>query len=173
MRSTSQSHVTRTGHRLSALIPVVTVAAMLAGCGGSGSDGPSLTRAQLVARATPICRATVKTRVEASKKLEKENTAAGPPFAALAASAPALGASQTRAVAQLRKLSPPASLAKDWQSLLAGLQQLADDTAKIGADAKEKNIKAIEAIVSGGTGARTRLVTIAKRDGLEPCGSAN
>jgi hypothetical protein len=159
--------------RLLLLLPLVV--ALLSGCGGSeassGSTGSSA-RAQLIAKADPICEATIKRRLEEEKRLSAASTS-GPPLKALASSAPGLAASQSRAVSQLRELSPPATLAKDWQSMLAALQQLATDTARIGAYAKEKNVKALEKVVRTGGGTRRRLASIATRDGLAPCARAN
>ncbi len=152
------------------LLVVAASAALLAGCGSS--DGPPLTRAQLIARATPICQQTINRAREAEKTL----AAASSPSAllhALAATAPALAAVQSRAVAQLRDLNPPAALAHDWQSLLSGLQRLAESTAQIGADAKTKGIGAVKGAAAAGRGTRSKVLAIGARDGLAVCGQAN
>ena len=161
-------------HKLRSLLPVASViAALLAGCGGAAQGGTGqLARAELIAKANPICKRTIKRLLEVEKTLAKASTA-GPPLQALAATAPGLSASQSQAVSQLRQLTPPASLAGDWRSLLAGLQELADDTARIGAAAKQKNEKAMESIVRTGNATRKRLLAIGARDGLGPCGHAN
>jgi hypothetical protein len=153
------------------LLAAAASAALLAGCGGSG-DGPSLTRAQLIARATPICQQTINRATEAGKTLAAATSPAAE-LRTLATSAPALAAVQSRAVAQLRKLNPPASLARDWRSLLAGLQQLAEGTARIGADARTEGIRAVEAVAAAGRAPRTRILAIGARDGLGICARAN
>jgi hypothetical protein len=159
-------------HQLRSLLPVAAVAAaLLAGCGGAAQGGTGQ-RAELIAKADPICRQSIKRLLAVEKTLAKAATA-GPPLQALAASAPALSTFQSQAVSQLRRLTPPASLAGDWRSMLAGLQELADDTARIGVDAQHKNVKAMEKVVSTGNGTRKRLLAIGARDGLGPCGRAN
>jgi hypothetical protein len=156
-------------HRLLLLLPTAcAIASLLGGCGGT----KPLTRAQLIAKASVICRGTIAKRLQAEKTLVPEPSGA-PPLRALAASAPQLAASQSQAVAQLRALDPPASLAHDWQKLLAGLQQLADETARIGADAKAKNVKAIEKAATEAHGSRSRTFEAGYRAGLIVCGNAN
>jgi hypothetical protein len=157
------------------LLPVVAfVAVLFSGCGGSGASSASSAsaHARLVAKADPICEATNKRRSEEEKRLSAATTSTTR-LNALASSAPGLAAFQSQAVAQLRQLSPPAALAREWQSMLAALQELATDTARLGADAKKKDIKGLEEIIKSGRGTRTQLASIATRDGLAPCARAN
>jgi hypothetical protein len=162
-------------HRLRLLVPIASViAALMAGCGGSGAGhtGP-LTHAQLIAKATPICNASIKKQSEAATQLRKTNASGEALLEALAKSAPGLASSQSQSVSQLRELTPPASLAHDWQSLLAGLQRLAEGTAKIGANAKKKDLPAVEQAVSAGNATRSQLLNLASHDGFGTCGRAN
>ncbi len=162
-------------HRLRSLVPIVSViAALMAGCGGSGTGHTGLlTHAQLIAKATPICNASIKKQSEAATQLRKTNASGGALLEALAKSAPGLATSQSQTVSQLHELTPPASLARDWQSLLAGLQKLAEGTAKIGANAGKKNLPAVEQVVTTGNATRSQLLKLATRDGFGTCGRAN
>jgi hypothetical protein len=155
-------------HKLRFLLPLVAVLA--AGCGST----QTLTRAQLVARADPICASASAKREAANATLGHATSLASPPtLEALAKTAPALGTYESQVVSRLRQLNAPASLAGDWKSMLAGLQQLANDTVRLGAYAKEKNVTGGEKLIASSKNTRRQILTIAIRDGLGPCGRAN
>jgi hypothetical protein len=159
-------------HRPRFLLFVVLAAAIasLSGCGGSGGQSA----AQLVARADPICEGTNAKREAANASLGHATSLKSPAVLAdLAKTAPGLAAYDTSAVSQLRKLQAPSSLAGDWRSILADLQQLAEDTARLGAYGKEKNVKSAESLLSASRATRRQLVAIATRDRLAPCARAN
>jgi hypothetical protein len=149
-------------------LAVGLIALLVAGCGGSQAGS------QLAAKADPICEGTNAKRTAADASLGPATSLNSPTvLAGLAKTAPGLAAYDTAAVGQLRKLRAPSSLAGYWTSMLADLQQLAEDTARLGAYAKEKNVKAAESLLSGSRGTRRQLVALATRTGLTPCAHAN
>ncbi len=152
------------------LLVLAAAGASVAGCGGSGGQSA----AQLVARADPICEGTNAKREAANATLGHATSLKSPSvLAGLAKTAPGLAAYDSAAVAQLRKLQAPSSLASDWRSMLADLQQLAEDTARLGRYAGEKNVKGAESLLGSSRATRTQLVAIATRDRLTPCARAN
>jgi hypothetical protein len=152
------------------LLPLVAL--VLAGCGGAQAL-PSAQR-KLIAAADPICASASIKRAEANARLGNATSLADPKvFKVLTETAPGVAAYEREAVAKLRKLSAPASLANDWQSMLTGLQNLAQATAQLGVYAKEKNIAAAEKIVASSKVTREQLLVIATRDGFADCGRAD
>ncbi len=158
-------------YKLRFLLPLAAVLAT--GCGGTGST-KTLTRAQLIAQADPICASASAKRKEARARLGKAASFASPQaLTTIAKTAPGLAAYEREAVSKLGRLNAPTSLAHDWQSMLAGLQRLANDTAQLGAYAKEKNVKQAEKLTSGSESTRKQLLAIAGRDGFKNCGYAD
>jgi hypothetical protein len=156
--------------RLLLLLALAAVGASVVGCGGSGGQSA----AQLVARADPICEGTNAKREAANASLGHATSLKSPTvLSALAKTAPGLAAYDSAAVAQLRKLQAPSSLANDWRSMLADLQQLAEDTAHLGKYASEKNVKGAESLLSASRASRRQLVAIATHVGVTPCARAN
>jgi hypothetical protein len=154
--------------RLLPFLPALLAAAALAGCGGSQAT------AQLAAKADPICEATSARRDAANAGLGHAHSLSGRrALKAIARTAPGLAIYESSAVSQLRKLKPPASLADSWRSMLADLQQLADDTARLGTFAKQDDVHAAARLLAESSNTRTDLVAIATLDDLTPCGQAN
>jgi hypothetical protein len=150
--------------RFAPFAAILAIAA--AGCGSSGGSA----RAQLVAQADPVCKQVAAQRLAANTAVGKVGTSTAKTLQALARLAPAVAVDEHQAVARLRALKAPSSLADDWQLLLTGMQQLADDTTRIAADSKAKNYKEVEAITSSGRRLRQQLTVIAARDGFSYCG---
>lgn len=153
-------------HKLRLIVLAVLAAVMLAACGGS-SKSP---RAELVAKADPICKQVSARRTAANEALSKAGGTSPKGLRLLAQLAPGVAAYEGHAVDELRSLKAPSELAADWQQLLAGMQTLADDAAQIGLEAKAKQLKKVESITSGARELRQRLTAIASRDGFAYCG---
>jgi hypothetical protein len=147
---------------------VVVIAVAIAGCGGSSSA--TNTKAQLIAQADPICKQVALKRAAANKAVEKVGSSTTKELQVLARLAPPIAAEEHAAVAQLHALKAPTSLEADWQQLLAGIGQLADDTTEIAAHAKSNDLKGVESVTSSGRKLREQLTAIAKRDGFTYCG---
>lgn len=92
---------------------------------------------------------------------------------ALARVAPGVASFEHQAVGRLQALIPPSSIKADWQQILAGMQQLADDNTQLTSYAQAGNVKAAELLVSASRLLRRRLAAIAARDGLTYCGRAS
>jgi hypothetical protein len=154
--------------RFPPFLSALLAAAALAGC---GSSQPA---AQLAAKADPICEATVARREAANASLSHAPSSSGPrALKAIAQTSPGLAIYESNAVAQLRKLDPPASLARTWRSMLGYLQQLADDTARLGTLAKQGDLHAAKHLLTESKATRANLVAVATLDGITPCGQAN
>jgi hypothetical protein len=150
-------------------IPLAMLAVIaLAGCGGSSSK--TLTRAELVAHADPICKQVATRRTTANEQLNKAGATSAKGLQLLAQVAPGVAAYEHEAIDRLRTLKAPTTLTNDWQQLLAGMQTLADDAAQIGVQAKAKQLKRVESITKSGRSVREKLTTIATRDGFTYCG---
>lgn len=150
--------------RLAPIMAVIAIAA--AGCGGSKATA---TKASLVAQADPICKQISVARSAANAALTKATTATSK-LQILAKRAPAVAVEEQQAVVRLRALKAPTALAADWQQLLAGMQQLAQDTTQIATDAKANNLKSIETLTSSGRKVREKLTALANRFGFVYCG---
>lgn len=143
------------GNRLLAAALAASVLAN-AGCGESAKP---LTRAQLLHKADAICHKLNK-RLSSSKiKTEKD----------LVQELPKLAGYEQEGLAELSKLIPPAKMAEDWKMIIAGAQTLADDIAKVGEDAKAKELKAARAIFAKASKVQQRTTAITKRDGFKDC----
>jgi ABC-type Fe3+-hydroxamate transport system substrate-binding protein len=150
----------------------VLVAVLISGCGGAKSLPPA--QSKLIAEADPICASASAKRAEANKRLGGVTSLSSPTtLASIAETAPGVSTYENEAVAKLRKLTAPTSIATDWQSMLAGLQQLAKATGQLGAYAKEKNVTAAEKLLTSTKATREQLLTIATRDGFANCGRAD
>jgi hypothetical protein len=140
-----------------ALPPVMLMAcALTSGCGGSPKP---LTRAQLLAQGDAICRRVNKKLSATTIKTQKE-------FVRVL---PRLSGYEQQGLAQLSKLIPPAAMADDWKAIVAGAQTLADDTAKLGALVKAKDLKATHAVVADIAKVGQRTAAIARREGFKNC----
>jgi ABC-type enterochelin transport system substrate-binding protein len=151
------------------LAPIAALAAiLLAACGSSSHS--TLTRAELVAQADPICKQVAVSRKAANDALSKVGSSTSKELRLLARVAPGVATLELQAVERLRSLKPQSSLSHEWQQLLDGMHQLASDAVTIGADAKANKLKSIESITSAGKKLRERLTTIASRNGFTYCG---
>jgi hypothetical protein len=143
--------------RLAALALAATTLAA-SGCGGSTSSSKSLTRLELVARGDAVCR-----RVNA--KLAATTIRSKRDYARLAVY-------EQAAVAEMRKLTPPASMANGWRQVVTGAQTLANATAKIGeyslADAFRGTPATRSAYTAAAEGTR-QMVAAAQREGFKDC----
>jgi hypothetical protein len=132
------------------------------GCGAS-SKAASLMRGELIAKADAIC-----SRVHAEYHANGYRS-----IQDMARLAPRLASYEQTAVAELRKLTPPASMANDWRQIVAGAQTVASDTAKLGRYAKENNLKAATALYTASGQVERQALATARRDGFKACTQAS
>jgi hypothetical protein len=149
-----------------ALIAAV-VAIAAAGCGSS--SGP-LVKAQLVAKADPICEQVAAKRSTANAAANKAGFSSAKTLQVLARLAPPVAKLEHEAIVRLRTLKPPASMTSDWQKLLAGMEQLADDATQIGVRAKANDYQGVVSLNTSGRKVREKITKIATRDGFTYCG---
>lgn len=148
---------------LAALALAATVLAA-SGCGESTGTTKPLTRAELIVRGDAICR-----RINA--RLAATTVGKGGGFGQLM---PPLAAYEHAAVLEMRKLTPPASMADGWGQVIGGAQMLADATAKIGEYAKANNNTlpttppTRAAFTAAGAGTR-QMIAAAHREGFDDC----
>jgi hypothetical protein len=144
--------------RLAVLALAATTLAA-SGCGGSSKASTSLSKAELIAKADTIC-----ARVHAQYHANGYSTTQS-----IARLAPRVAAYEHAGVAEMRKLSPPASMASDWKQILDAAQRIADDTAKLGQYAKENNVKAEIPLYTADRPRQQQALAIATRDGFKEC----
>jgi hypothetical protein len=151
--------------RLAALAAVAVIAA--AGCGSQAAASP---RAHLIAQADQICKQVATLRAADNKEVHNASTSAAKLLDALTRLAPVAAAYERQAVDRLRTLTVPASLTHDWQEMLAGIQQLANENTELASNAKSKNIKGVQLVSSRSAKERQQLAALATRDGFTYCG---
>jgi hypothetical protein len=142
------------------LVALALAASVLAtsGCGSSGNSSKPLTRSELIAKANAICRRVYIRRV--ALKITKQQD--------YARIEPQLAAYELAALAEMRKLTPPASMTSDWQQIIAGAQIIADLTKKFGEYAKAHELGRTRTLYSMAAKVPPSLAT-AKRDGFSDC----
>lgn len=129
-----------------------------AGCGESAGSTKQLTRSELIVRGDALCRR-INARLAATRiKSGKDNAR--------------LGAYEQAEVAEMRRLTPPASMASGWRQVVTGAQTLADATTKIGQYPLEGYFQPRPAVraafIAAGAGTK-QMVTAAQREGFKDC----
>lgn len=141
-------------------LTLAAIALVPVGCGeSSSSSSKPLERGQLLAKGNAICRR-ITTRLAAS-------TVSGAPSDALVMLP--VAAYEHSAAAQMRKLTPPASMAQGWKQMIAGLETLATATANLGEDARTSNHKAEPAHSSEAVKGTKQMTVTAQREGFRDC----
>jgi hypothetical protein len=178
--------------RLSVLVPIVAVLAVT-GCGSSskagssasstnaestsagttatasttpvsttGGSGPPLSRSELVARADAICKP-LNTELVSSKYKVKT-------LQDIARIAPQRAAAEQTALSVLSKLTPPSSMAQDYQKMLVARQTVIEDIRKLGEDAAANNMKAATPLYTSSATVIRHMGATATRNGFKYCG---
>jgi len=127
------------------------------------TSGKPLTQAELIAKADAIC-----ARVNAKRSTIAISTAQQ--YATLV---PQLASYEQAAVAELAALVPPASMANDWNLIVAGSRQLADNTTKLGEDAKAEDFSSLHTLVASNEKTQAQLTATAKRAGFKDCAQSS
>jgi hypothetical protein len=121
--------------------------------------GP-LTRAELIAAADAICYRVNVVLGQSKLRTPRDFARVMPP----------IGAYEEKAVAQMRKLIPPASMRRSWTQIVNNAKILADSIVTIGRDVMESSDikRAHEANVRAGK-ARQLMLATAQREGFKDC----
>jgi hypothetical protein len=118
-----------------------------------------LTRSEFIARADKICRR-INAKRESFKIASKSD---------LASVVPVLAAYEQAAVAEMRKLTPPASIARGWNQILEGADRLANATAELGEAAKANKIQQTGTLSKEAEKANEQVLVVSKREGIMDC----
>jgi hypothetical protein len=147
---------------------LILLTALFAGCGGSSPN------AKLIAQADPICKQVNARVAAANAALGHASTLRGArTLQEVARTGTGLAIYEHQAVTKLSALTVPSSLAKDWQTLLSGMQQLANYTGQLAVEAKAKNAKLGEETIAQSRALQKQLIAIATHDGFQHCGRLN
>jgi hypothetical protein len=147
-------------------VPIIAVAAFAA----SGCGSQSHTRSKLVAVADPVCQKVAEKREAANAALQTVAASSTKTLKVLARVAPIVASYEHNEVLLLSNLKAPASQAKDWQEMLTGMRELANDSTQLGIEAKAKKLGAVREIDLRGRIVQQRIGAIATRDGFTFCG---
>jgi hypothetical protein len=125
------------------------------------ANGKPLTRTALVAQANAICSGIVAQLDAHTFKTTQD----------LVRIAPALAAYEHGALAELRALKPPASLARDWPRVVASVRIIADNTGKLAQlmQSSPNGAQAASALSQQNYKVRAPLLATAARDGFGNC----
>ncbi|HWJ49431.1 MAG TPA: hypothetical protein VNR42_00330 [Solirubrobacteraceae bacterium] len=148
---------------------LILLTALFAGCGSSSSPN-----AKLIAQADPICKQ-MNARVAAANASlgHVTNLRSAHTMQEVARAGLGLAIYEHQVVAKLSALKAPSSLSKDWQTLLSGMQQVANYTAQLAIEAKAKNAKLGEETIAQSRAVQKQLIAIATHDGFQHCGRLN
>jgi hypothetical protein len=164
--------------RLAALA-FAAIALAPAGCGGStksstppkeppvrtesrtepSSHTKPLSRAQLIARADAICGKINAKRAEFKIRTRRDYATVYQQFASYAQGQ----------IAELSKITPPASMASGWRQILADAQSYVGGIAKISGYIRSNNDHAARALDVPVFNAQEQMATIAKHNGFKDC----
>ena len=147
----------RMGRRRVAASTLATIGLALAGCGGSSTK--PLTRAELTVKANAICKAITAKFATKNISTPKE----------LSRVVPELAVYEQTALGELSALVPPAELANDWKTFVAGAETLAENTARLGEYGKANNLKAAGSLITASEAVQRQMKATAKRDGISAC----
>jgi hypothetical protein len=128
------------------------------GCSASSSS-KSLSRAELIAKADPIC-ARVNARLNSTEIDDQQE---------IGQLIPPLAVFERMAVAELTELNPPTNLTNDWKQIVVGMRTQAEDMAKYGEYAKSKNMKMANDVLTAGQRTLEQSTATAKHDGFNDC----
>ncbi len=168
------------GKNLAALVVAVTFVAV-SGCGGSSKSSSQstslsdsgkttaptrtpvkmapLTRAALINKADAIC-FTVNAKRASTKITSSQD---------YARFVPPLAAREQTASAELAKLTPPASMTRDWDQIVSSAKALADSTTKLGEYAKKYSFKEASKLLPLMEHTQQLMIATAKRNGFKDC----
>jgi hypothetical protein len=151
---------------LSAQFTALALAGMLLvvnGCGGSTVSSKTLTRAELIAKASAICGRVNERRELITIRKPQDYLTLLRPFAAY----------EQSTYAELDKLTPPHSLVVDWRELVMQAHTIARDSVTIGAYAKAGRMGSARALLEALNPLQKRMDGIAIRNGIKECAEAD
>jgi hypothetical protein len=139
-----------------AAIALAIAALVVCGCGSSSKP---LTRAELTAKASTICKSV-------SGKLATKSVNS---VQDVARTAPQLASVEQSALTELSKLVPPANMEGEWKTFIAGAQMLAENTAKLGEYAKSNDLANARGLIVSSEATVKQMSAIMKEYGITDC----
>jgi hypothetical protein len=159
--TSSTTTASDTAKEVTASTPASTSASTPTSIGGSGS-GKSLSVAQLITRADAVCK-------QLSAELDLPSNGAHTELQMVTV-VPRRAELQQAALTELGKLVPPASIAHDWDEILAVRRALIAESGKIAGYAAEKNKQAVQGVLASSVGNVHRMTIVSHRIGFKYCG---
>lgn len=142
--------------RSAAIAAIGALALAAAGCGKSDK---TLTRGEFVAQTDAICKRLLAQRKAIKIKTQKE----------FAQALPRVGSYERTAFAKLGRLTPPASLASDWNQLVTSGQALAETTVQLGKYLRAHNAAAARLKFQSAAALSRAMSATAAQDGIKAC----
>jgi hypothetical protein len=139
----------------SSVVAAIVALMIVCGCGGSSS----LNRAQLIAKADPICR-------HGNEKLKESKVTPNN----ISSVAPGIAATYERVSAELAKLTPPSGMAADYKVIVDAWRKAGEAMSRAGRGWEANGSVALRHDVSSFLTAQQVRSTIATRDGFVDCG---
>jgi hypothetical protein len=150
--------------RLCSWSVVVLALLSLAGCGGSTgapSAHESAAYASAITHADAICR---RLNTQLAVGLPKHFS-----LQAVASISPRNAALEQRAVGELARLEPPASIAREWRQVIVYRTDLANELTQVARAAKAGNTAAVKRLGVTKTSVRKKLLTLGQHVGFSAC----
>jgi uncharacterized protein YceK len=122
--------------------------------------GPPLAAAALITKADLICARL--NAIRASNKIKSAQE-----YVRVTSE---LSSDEQQALAEMAKLTPPASLAHTWDTMLAGYRTIATNIAIVSHDAATKNLATANALLTTSTNVQHSTAAVARGAGFKDCG---
>jgi hypothetical protein len=118
-----------------------------------------LTRAQLIAAADAIC----------ARLSKRTRSVTNTSLAGVGSTAPLVAGYYRAAFAELRNLTPPRSMARDWKAIVSDIRPVADETLIMGKYATDNDPSAAAKVEGRIARIQLHRIAIAKRNGFKDC----
>jgi hypothetical protein len=125
------------------------------------SPTPPLTTVQLIAKADPICARVNAERVSNIIRSKQDYIRVSSEVSSY----------QQRAIAELVRLIPPASLASTWNTILDGYRTFASDMATISHDVATNQTSTANDVLAASGKIQRQTAAVARRAGFKDCGN--
>jgi hypothetical protein len=124
------------------------------------SAGPPLTRAELIAKADLVCARLNAIRASNVVKSKQE----------FIQSISRLSGDEQRTLEEMAKLTPPATLANTWSSILTGYRMISENVNKLKQDLARNKTGEVDSLLASSNQIQHNTAAIAKSAGFKDCG---
>jgi hypothetical protein len=157
-------------------LPALLVAAAVAGCGSSATKTNSTTAATTTAATTTSSGSSPASMITSAEAICERASALVAAHStttilpkAIAKAAYYLGRVEQNAVNELAKLEAPATIAHDWQQLLADRRTLAADLAKLGHYEERSDFAKVHVVGPAMRALQQNMLTLGQSAGVKAC----